>query len=76
MYDRYQHPAVTRAEREGVPLPTHTCVHCGEDIGEYVFTIDDAPHCAECFADWVKDYLSTNPREVAAALDVPVRYMG
>jgi hypothetical protein len=32
--------------------------------------------CVDCFCDWVKDYVSTNPREVATALAVTVHYVG
>lgn len=76
MYNAYQHPAITRAEREGVPAPARVCACCGEDLGDWAFTIDGGDFCRDCFTEWVQDYLTTNPRELAAALDVPVSYLG
>ena len=72
------HPAIRSAERTGYPDCTHQrlCPWCGEDIGEKTYGIENDQICADCFEEWVRDYLHTNPDQVAAALSVPVTYEG
>lgn len=72
------HPSIRSAERTGYPGYSHQrlCPWCGEDIGEKSYSIENDQICAECFDEWVRDYLHTNPDEVAAALSVPVTYEG
>ena len=76
------HPAIRDAERTGYPGYSHPlrtavqriCPWCGEDIGDKSYSIENDQICVECFDEWVRDYLHTNPDEVAAALSVPVTY--
>lgn len=72
------HPSIRSAERTGYLGCSHQrlCPWCGEDIGEKSYSIENDRICAECFDEWVRDYLHTNPDEVAAALSVPVTYEG
>ena len=72
------HPAIRAAERTGYPDEPHQrlCPWCGEDIGEKSYSIENDRICADCFEEWVRDYLHTNPDQVAAALSVPVTYEG
>ena len=48
------------------------CPDCENDIndGDSVYIIDGKEVCKECFLEWLADYASTNPREVADALSV------
>ena len=72
------HPVIRSAERTGYPDCTHQrlCPWCGEDIGDKSYGIENDQVCSDCFEEWVRDYLHTNPDEVAAALSVPVTYEG
>ena len=72
------HPAIRAAERTGYPDCTHQrlCPWCGEDIGEKSYGIENDQVCADCFEEWARDYLHTNPDQVASALSVPVTYEG
>ena len=72
------HPAIRSAERNGYPDESHQrlCPWCGEDIGEKSYGIENDRICADCFEEWVRDYLHTNPEDIAAALSVPVTYEG
>lgn len=72
------HPSIRSAERTGYPARSHQrlCPWCGEDVGEKTYNIEGDDICPECFAEWVQDYLSTNPDELAAALCVSVKYEG
>lgn len=57
---------------ESLSEPPVTCPQCGEDIGEYAYETEPNFYiCEDCFREWAEDYLKTNPRECAAALDVP-----
>ena len=79
MAPNLEHPAITNALRTGYGYD-HTqeiCPDCNNDIGDYTFEIDpDHFVCKECFKDWLLDYLSTNPEEVADAMSVPCKYRG
>ena len=72
------HPSIRSAERTGYPTRSRQrlCPWCGEDIGDKSFNIEGDQVCADCFEEWVRDYLHTNPEEIAAALSVPVTYEG
>lgn len=72
------HPSIRSAERTGYPGESHQrlCPWCGEDIGDKSYGIENDRICADCFEEWVRDYLHTNPDQVAAALSVPVTYEG
>ena len=72
------HPSIRSAELTGYPECSHQrlCPWCGEDIGEKSYSIENDRICADCFEEWVRDYLHTNPDQVAAALSVPVTYEG
>lgn len=72
------HPAIRSAERTGYPDESHQrlCPWCGEDIGDKSYGIENDQVCSDCFEEWVRDYLHTNPDQVAAALSVPVNYEG
>lgn len=76
MFSRLEHPALTRARTEGVPLPERLCEICGEDIGDRSFVLDGELLCRDCFKDWLDDFFETNPEMIAAALGVPSRYEG
>lgn len=52
------------------------CPRCGEDIGNYVYTTDEGDMCSECFAEYIKDCLETNPQLVAEAFGIAYRYTG
>lgn len=71
-------PDIRAAERTGYPdyPKIKLCPWCGEDAGDKTYNVEDDDICPECFAEWVKDYLSTNPDELAAALCVAVKYEG
>lgn len=69
-----QHPDITRLEREGVPADKIVCHDCGDNFGPNpAYEVEGQLICESCFIAWVMDYLSTNPEDVAAALDVPVK---
>ena len=72
------HPAIRSAERTGYPDESNQrlCPWCGEDIGDKSYGIENDRICADCFEKWVRDYLHTNPDQVASALSVPVTYEG
>lgn len=72
------HPSIRSAERTGYTDETHQrlCPWCGEDIGDKSYSIENDQVCSDCFEEWVRDYLHTNPDQVAAALSVPVTYEG
>ena len=73
------HPTIREIELTGYPLDINDsgeCPFCHGAQGDWVFVLDGEPVCQECFLDWVKDYTSTNPREVATALAVSVKYVG
>ena len=72
------HPSIRSAERTGYPGESHQrlCPWCGEDIGDKSYSIENDQVCADCFEEWVRDYLHTNPEDIAAALSVPVTYEG
>lgn len=72
------HPSIRSAERTGYPECSNQrlCPWCGEDIGEKSYSIENDRICADCFEEWVRDYLHTNPDQVSAALSVPVNYEG
>ena len=72
------HPAIRYVERTGYPDEFHQrlCPWCGEDIGDKSYGIENDRICAGCFEEWVRDYLHTNPEDIAAALSVPVTYEG
>lgn len=80
MYLIPDHPDIRSIERTGYPEGADRhygeCPFCHGEQGEWVFILDDEPVCQDCFLDWVKDYVSTNPHEVATALAVEVRYVG
>lgn len=70
-------PDIRETERSGYPYHRiKLCPWCGEDIGDKSYSIENDQICVECFDEWVRDYLHTNPDEVAAALSVPVTYEG
>lgn len=73
------HPDIRSAERTGY-APWHTpeelCPRCGGQRSEWMFEIDGEYVCLECFQEWVHDILTTNPNDVAAALDTPQKYTG
>lgn len=76
-YSALEHPAISSLLRNGYPtsdLPE--CPYCHGTQGDWVFVLDDSPVCVDCFCDWVKDYVTTNPKEVATALAVTVHYVG
>ena len=73
------HPDIRRIEFSGYNYEVETygeCPYCHGAQGDWVFILDDQPVCQECFLDWVREYTSTNPHEVATALAVEVKYVG
>lgn len=52
------------------------CPYCHGAQTDWVFELDGDYVCRDCFIDWVKEYTSTNPREVALALSVIPKYIG
>ena len=72
------HPDIRAALRSGHPRPYRQilCPRCGYDLGDRSYEVEGEAICGQCFTDWVTDYLSTNPEELAEALDIPVRYEG
>ena len=71
-------PDIKRALNTGYPYdtPQYVCPCCGEDIGDYIYTTDDGDMCGECFAEYIKDCLETNPQLVADAFGIAYRYTG
>ena len=71
-------PDIRAAERTGYPAypKLKLCPWCGEDAGDKTYNVEGDDVCPECFAEWVQDYLSTNPDELAAALCVTVNNEG
>lgn len=70
-------PDIRETERSGYPYHRiKLCPWCGEDVGDKTYNVEGDDICPECFAEWVQDYLSTNPDELAAALCVAVKYEG
>lgn len=73
------HPIIRSLEAAGFPdepAEIAECPYCHGAQGEWVFILDGEPVCQDCFLDWVKDYTTTNPHEVATALAVSVKYVG
>lgn len=72
------HPDIRAVERAGYTgyAKIKLCPWCGEDVGDKTYNIEGDDVCAACFTEWVQDYLSTNPDELASALCVPVKYEG
>lgn len=52
------------------------CPRCGEDIGDYIYTTNDGDMCGECFTEYMKDGLETNPQLFAEAFGIAYRYTG
>ena len=79
MAEALEHPAVSRALRTGFGFrrsPAPVCPCCGEEAGEWTYEIRPGYFvCEECFRESVRDYLRTNPLEMAEALSVRSRYM-
>ena len=71
-------PDIKQALNTGYPHNTPQCVcpRCGEDVGDYIYTTDDGDMCGECFAEYIKDCLETNPQLVADAFGIAYRYTG
>lgn len=70
-------PDIREALRTGYPSGTQcVCPKCGEDIGDYIYTTDDGDMCGECFAEYIKDCLNTNPQLFAEAFGIAYRYTG
>lgn len=72
------HPDIRAALESGYPGYAHQrlCPCCGYDLGEKGFEVDGEDICLPCFTEWVNDYLSSNPEDVADALGIDVHYMG
>lgn len=73
-----EHSAVALTLQTGYPTPenhTHKACDCSAELapGEPIYEIDGELYCEECFKDWIKDYLATNPRELADMLCVDNR---
>lgn len=56
-----------------------TCTECGCEINphiyegcERVYIINDDAYCEACFKEWVREWLDSNPEEVANAIAVDV----
>ena len=70
-------PDIREVLRTGYPSDTQcVCPKCGEDIGDYIYTTDDGDMCGECFAEYMKDCLETNPQLFAEAFGITYRYTG
>lgn len=68
-----EHPAITALELGGYPEDVgRSCPDCGGDLfaGGAAYEIEGRTVCEECFREWARDYLLSNPREVARALNV------
>lgn len=81
MNNRYlEHPDITRTLKTGYPSivtgftcepnSERVCPLCDGALAGTAYEIDGREVCGECFKEWVEDYISTNPREVANALGV------
>ena len=71
----FEHPQIAMVQETGYPEQEQwqrACPDCDNDIhdGDAVYTINGKEVCGECFAEWLTDYTSTNPREVDNALSV------
>ena len=79
MSEVLEHPAVSRALRTGFGFARSAppvCPCCGEDMGDRAYETEPGYFvCEECFTESVRDYLNTNPLEVAEALSVKSRYL-
>lgn len=71
-------PDIRQTLKTGYPsdTPQRVCPKCGEDIGDYIYTTDDGDMCGECFAEYMKDSLRTNPQLFADAFGIACRYTG
>jgi hypothetical protein len=55
-----------------------SCSHCEiefdpEDSSlSHWYEIGGEMYCEDCFKDWVKDYLESNPEDIAKLMNVPV----
>lgn len=73
-----EHPAITALELRGYPEDVgRSCPDCGGDLfaGGTAYEIEGRTVCEECFREWVQDFVLTNPREVARALNVDFRFL-
>lgn len=73
------HPVIASLLKTGHPKeynPLPDCPYCGGAQTDWVFELDGELVCRDCFVDWVSDYASTNPRDVATALAVTPVYVG
>ena len=70
-------PDIREVLRAGYPPGTKcVCPKCGEDIGDYIYTADGGDMCGECFTEYMKDGLETNPQLFAEAFGISYRYTG
>lgn len=70
-----EHPTIVQTLRTGYPAPVaqpHCCPGCEAEINprDDIYELDGELYCRECFGDWVRDYLSSNPQEIAEMLNV------
>lgn len=77
------HPVTASLLRSGCPDDSYSvhpedseCPFCGGAQTNWVFELEGEYVCRDCFCDWVKDYVTTNPKEVAVALAVKPMYVG
>lgn len=68
-------PDIRRTMETGYPYPVKPpalCDRCGEELGEISYEVEGQLICKECFKDWLDDWFSTNPEQIARALEIPI----
>lgn len=70
MYNRYEHPEITKALETGYPYEYEECPWCGGDMGDVRYSIKNDWVCVECFKEWVADYVSVSPETAANYLGI------
>lgn len=54
------------------------CSQCDVTLSPYdsslchYYDVGGEIYCEDCFKDWVKDYLDSNPEDIAKLMNVPV----
>lgn len=50
------------------------CSKCGAGLNDthHWYDCGDGMYCEDCFKDWVREYLDSNPEDIAPLMNVPV----
>ena len=70
MYNRYEHPDITRTLETGYCYDYEECPECGGAMGDVRYSIKGQWVCVECFKEWVADFVSVSPELAASDLGI------